>query len=476
MNETYVPVLDYNTIRLSPPSYFLNGTMTDLISTCTVCSIPVTRSELSIKRLVLKRVTYKNFSSLNCNLRSHSAPHKCPLTISKCPLSVLRKCPSYREFGYSKMTKKRPGPPPDVRLIEVSVKRELTVSTMCLTGPPKYYHPLLEKEKLVESTVRRILPSEIADSVRPTGSRLAHLYGLPKTHKRQLAMRPILSATGTYNYALAKWLDAMLKPLSVNEHTITDIFAFTNEIRGVKINPGEILVSYDVSSLFTNVPLDETIDILAWKAFENNWFNDTYDLNLTRTDLVDLLHVTTKGQLFQFDGALYEQTDGVAMGSPLGPLLANVFMCSIEGSLKSQGKLPDFYRRYVDDTPIRMPDLAAATQFLYTLNHAHSAVSFTMEVEKNGMLPFLGVQLLNRAPCVETKVYVKPTNTGLLLHYHSHVDSCYKHGLLVTMLDRAHRLSSSWAHFSEECERLREVFRKLRYQSINQFIKVIAWD
>ena len=199
-----------------------------------------------------------------------------------------------------------------------------------------------------------------------------------------------------------------------------------------------------------------------------NWFNDTYDLNLTRTDLVDLLHVATKGQLFQFDGALYEQTDGVAMGSPLGPLF--------EGSQKSQGKLPEFYRRYVDDTLVRMPDLAAATQFLDTLNHAHSAVSFTMEVEKNGMLPFLGVQLLNRAPCVETKVYVKPTNTGLLLHYHSHVDSRYKHGLLVTMLDRAHRLSSSWAHFSEECERLREVFRKLRYPNhlidsvINRFI------
>ncbi|XP_068723610.1 uncharacterized protein [Montipora capricornis] len=353
--------------------------------------------------------------------------------------------------------------------------------------PPKYYRLLPEKEKVVESTVRRILPSAIADSVRPTGSRLARFYGLPKTHKRQLAMRPILSATGTYNYALAKWLDAMLKPLSVNEHTITDIFAFTNEIRGVKgarsryfspfkINPGEILVSYDVSSLFTNVPLDETIDILARKAFENNWFNDTYDLNLTRTDLVDLMHVATKGQLFQFDGVLYEQTDGVAMGSPLGPLLANVFMCSIEMSLKSQGKLPEFYRRYVDDTLVRMPDLAAATQFLDTLNHAHSAVCFTMEVEKNGMLPFLGVQLLNRAPCVETKVYVKPTNTGLLLHYHSHVDSRYKHGLLVTMLDRAHRLSSCWAHFSEECERLREVFRKLRYPNhlidsvINRFI------
>ena len=89
-----------------------------------------------------------------------------------------------------------------------------------------------------------------------------------------------------------------------------------------EINPEEILFSYDVSSLFTNVPLDETIDILARKAFENSWFNDTYDLNLTRIDIVDLLHVATKGQLFQSDGALYEQTDGVAMGSPLGLLLS----------------------------------------------------------------------------------------------------------------------------------------------------------
>ena len=82
----------------------------------------------------------------------------------------------------------------------------------------------------------------------------------------------------------------------------------------MKINKGEILVSYDVSSLFTNVPLDETIEILVNRAFSNNWFNTTHNLALTRTDLVDLLSAATKGQLFQFDGALYEQTDGVAMG------------------------------------------------------------------------------------------------------------------------------------------------------------------
>lgn len=57
----------------------------------------------------------------------------------------------------------------------------------------------------------------------------------------------------------------------------------------------------------------------------NNWFNTTFNLNLTKADLIDLLKAATTGQLFQFNEALYEQTDGVAMGSALGSLLANIF-------------------------------------------------------------------------------------------------------------------------------------------------------
>ena len=110
-----------------------------------------------------------------------------------------------------------------------------------------------------------------------------------------------------------------------------------------------------------------------------------------------------------------------------------------------------------------MPNITTATDFLNTLNHAHPSVSFTMEIEKDGMLPFLGTQLLNCAPQIETKVYVKPTNTGLLVHYQSHVDNRYKRSLLTTMLDRAYRLSSSSPYFSEECERLKSLFSRLDY-------------
>ena len=74
------------------------------------------------------------------------------------------------------------------------------------------------------------------------------------------------------------------------------------------------------------------------------------ELNLSGDQLIELLQAATKNQLFQFNGNLYEQIDGVAMGSRLGPLLAYVFMCSIEYKLDQDGKLPSYYRRYVDDT------------------------------------------------------------------------------------------------------------------------------
>lgn len=144
-------------------------------------------------------------------------------------------------------------------------------------------------------------------------------------------MRPILSGTGTYNYKLAKWLDEKLKPSSIN-----DIFLFADELHEMEINEHDILVSYDVSSLFTNVPADETIASIAERAFENNWFNEEHSLNFTKSDLIELWRIATKYQLFQFEGNLYQQVDGVAMGSPLVPLMANAFMCNIEKQLETE--------------------------------------------------------------------------------------------------------------------------------------------
>ena len=104
-------------------------------------------------------------------------------------------------------------------------------------------------------------------------------------------MRSILSAPGTYYYALAKWLDEKLKPLSVNRYTVSDTFSFAEEIQNRVIDQNDNLVNFDVTSLFTNVPLQENNETIAKKAFVGNWFNVTHNLNITKPDLVKLLEV-----------------------------------------------------------------------------------------------------------------------------------------------------------------------------------------
>ena len=164
------------------------------------------------------------------------------------------------------------------------------------------------------------------------------------------------------------------------------------------------MVSYDVTALFTNVPVHETITILVEKAFSGNWFNDTYDLNLTKDQLRELLELATTKQLFQLNGTLYTQVEGVAISSPLGPLLANTFMCSIEEKLEVNDELPSFYKRYVDDTLAIMPDRNEANAFLDKLNSCHKNLKFTMEITEQNTIPFVGMNITKSGNKLETSV------------------------------------------------------------------------
>ena len=146
---------------------------------------------------------------------------------------------------------------------------------------------------------------------------------------------------------------------------------------------------------------------------------------------------------------------------PLGQSCS--FMCYIENQLEQKNMIPSFYRRYVDDTLVKMPNAESATDFLQVLNSVHPSLSFTMELEHEGSIPFLGTVITRCGNTLKTEVYRKPTDTGLLLHFQSHVDNRYKKGLVNTMVDRAYRLSSTEEAFTKECDKLRTTFSKLHY-------------
>jgi hypothetical protein len=177
------------------------------------------------------------------------------------------------------------------------------------------------------------------------------LYGLPKIHKDGCPLRPIISAVGTYNYKLAKFLVEILSPLlEKDEHTIKDTFDFVNKISSLDLDPEDQMVSFDVVSLFTNVPTDETIEDILDLAYNSEHVKDGAFHGLQRQSLKYLLTVCTKESHFQFNGKFYDQIDGVAMGCSLGPLFANVAMRKFEK--KHMPKLIELgikhWSRYVD--------------------------------------------------------------------------------------------------------------------------------
>ena len=116
----------------------------------------------------------------------------------------------------------------------------------------------------------------------------------------------------------------------------------------------------------------------------------THSLDISRSDLIGFLRLATKDQLFQFDGTLYEQDDVVAMGSPVGPLMGNAFLCSAEEMLERENKMPEFYRKYANDTLATFLNTVTPTVFLLTLNGCQSSIQFTIEIASNNKLQFVG--------------------------------------------------------------------------------------
>ena len=139
-------------------------------------------------------------------------------------------------------------------------------------------------------------------------------------------------------------------------------------------------------------------------------------------------------------------------------------MCHLEERLSDNDLIPSFYRRYIDDTLAIMPGLDAAESFLDVLNGLHPSIHFT-ELSNHDSIPFIGTLMTKNGNKLETQVYCKPTNTGLLLHFQSHTDLRYKKCLIKTMARRSKELSSTHQAFVDECRHLKSTFHHLGYPS-----------
>ena len=200
-------------------------------------------------------------------------------------------------------------------------------------------------------------------------------------------MRPIITNIDTAAYKITKYLNNLLTPLSKSDYNILNTEDLTRRLRNETISAVYKMIFIDVKNLFTNVPLNKTIDFILKKVYDEK----KIQTNKPKRVLKKLLCLCTKHLDFNFNNNIYIQCDGVAIGSPLGHLLANTFMTSLEEDLILILKLCLCdKKRYVDDTHSYV-EPTKVEFVLNKLNNYHPNINFTFELERNNEINFLDV-------------------------------------------------------------------------------------
>ena len=184
---------------------------------------------------------------------------------------------------------------------------------------------------------------------------------------------------------------------------------------------------------------------------------------VSKNNFRDLLNLASRESFFTFNSKFYIQVDGVAMGSPLGPILANIFLSHHEENWLNKCPIkfkPSFYRRYVDDIFVLFESSESADSFREYMSSKHQNINFTVEKENVGSLSFLDVKICRKNGKFVTSVYRKPTFSGVFTNYESFIPTYQKRGLLHTFLHRSFSICCDLKTFLFEIDHLKTILIK----------------
>ena len=326
------------------------------------------------------------------------------------------------------------------------------------------------KNKLI-SILKKIkadggLKDDLYRRLYPTGAVSPKFYGLPKIHKPGIPLRPIISSIGTVTYNTAKELARILKPLvGLSKHHIHNTIDFVQQIKEVKLKEDESMVSYDVTALFTSVPIPPVIKIIEEKLKEDKDLSRRTSMNTRH--ITQLLEFCLRSTSFVFQGQHYEQVEGAAMGSPLSPIVANIYMEHFETrALETAPHPPSIWKRYVDDTFV-IQKTTHKGEFFQHLNSIEEKIQFTAENTKaDGSLPFLDTLVtVKEDGSLSTSIYRKPTHTNQYLQWDSHHSIANKFSVINSLIHRANNICSNQEQKKEELTQIEKALTTCKYPS-----------
>ena len=315
-------------------------------------------------------------------------------------------------------------------------------------------------EEITDAQYRQLLPTS---TVTP------RFYGLPKVHKPGYPLRPIVASRGSITYPVARHLASILSPLvGKNGYALKNSQDMVATLGQCKLEEDDVLVSFDVTALFTKVPVSKSVDIIHSRLEGDTTLATRTDI--TAAHLRDLLRICLETTYFVYDSTVYIQVEGAAMGSPVSPIVANLFMEWFEeNAIQTFMYEITIWKRYVDDTIVAL-DEALLEDFTAHINGIHPSIKFTREEEAERSLPMLDA-MTTRSPAGELSftVYRKPTHTDQYLQFSSNQPLSHKLGVIRTLKHRCETICSTEEGKLQELEHLKRVL------SVSGYTKA-AWN
>lgn len=320
----------------------------------------------------------------------------------------------------------------------------------------------LNKDKLISNNIKLRLRNESAIAPR--------VYGLPKIHKENAPLRPIVSTINSPAGPLAKFCAQILNNITdKDKYNFGNSYNFKKFVDKIVLPKDYVLVSFDVVSLFTNVPLD-----LAKKVIEEKSQSLEDVTPIYTKDFVDLIaFCVDKNNYFTYQKSVYKQKEGLAMGNSLSPVLSDLVMEKLfDTQIPLLNYTPIFVKKYVDDVITAIPK-DRINETLDILNSFHPKIQFTMECEKKRRINFLDMTLIRtKEQKIITDWYSKPTSSNRLLNFLSAHPYVMKTNVASSFVNRMFTLSDRRFHSQNE-KRIYNLLGKNNYPEklINTLIR-----